>query len=84
MRCSDIVVMAEKNKEWMDSQMKDALKGYKLSWQSREGSPYAAADLTRVSAGSAAMIVLLRPESDQVRMLTAYQSMSHSIGRSQQ
>lgn len=50
----------------MDGEMKEALKGYNLSWQSREGSPYAAADLTRVSAGSAAMIVLMRPESDQV------------------
>ena len=55
--------MAERDKNWMDGEMKDALKGYKMSWQSREGSPYAAADLTRVSAGSAGMIVLLRPDS---------------------
>ena len=64
--CSDIVVMAERSKEWMDAEMKDALRGYKLSWQSREGSPYSAGDLTRVSAGSAGMIVLLRPDSDAV------------------
>ena len=59
--------MAERSKEHMDAEMKEALRGYKLSWQSREGAPYAAADLTRVSAGSAAMIVLLRPESETVR-----------------
>lgn len=50
----------------MDAEMKEALRGYDLSWQSREGAPYSAADLTRVSAGSAAMIVLLRPDNVSV------------------
>ncbi|KAK9797001.1 hypothetical protein WJX73_002827 [Symbiochloris irregularis] len=63
----DIVVMAERPKDTMDAEMKQALRGYKLSWQSREGAPYSAADLTRVSAGSAAMIVLLRPESGDIK-----------------
>ena len=63
------MVLAEQDKGWMDDQMKDALKGYSISWQTREGSPYAAADLLRVSAGAASMIVLMRPESGKVSTL---------------
>ena len=65
--CRDVVVLADKDKGWMDDEMKLALRGYNISWQTRQGSPYAAADLLRVSAGSASMIVLMRPESGEVR-----------------
>ena len=37
-----------------------------MSWQTREGAPYSANDLARVSAGSAQTIILLRPESAMV------------------
>ena len=40
--------------------------GYNVSWQTREGAPYSANDLARVSAGSAQTIILLRPESAMV------------------
>ena len=60
------MVLAEQDKEWMDGQMKAALKGYSVSWQTRQGSPYAAADLQRVSAGASSMIVLMRPEEGEV------------------
>ena len=70
--CRDVVVLAEQDKAWMDEEMKMALKGYDISWQTREGSPYAAADLLRVSAGSSSMIVLMRPESGEVRPLLVF------------
>lgn len=50
----------------MDSECQAALKGYNVSWQTREGAPYSANDLSRVSAGSASTIILLRPENQQV------------------
>ena len=65
--CRDVVVLAEADKEWMDGEMKAALKGYNIQWQTRQGSPYAAADLQRVSAGASSMIVLMRPEEGKVQ-----------------
>ena len=65
-------MLAERDKGCMDDEMKTALRGYNISWQTREGSPYAAADLLRVSAGSASMIVLMRPESGEVRACGAW------------
>ena len=60
-------MLAEHEKEWMDGEMKAALKGYNIQWQTRQGSPYAAADLQRVSAGASSMIVLMRPEEGKVQ-----------------
>ena len=42
------MIMAERDKEWMDGEVQGALKGYKVNWQTRQGAPYAAADLAKV------------------------------------
>lgn len=60
------MVLAQQDKTWMDSELQAALKGYNISWQTREGAPYSANDLARVSAGSASTIILLRPEGAEV------------------
>ncbi len=51
----------------MDTEAQAALRGYDISWQTREGAPYSANDLNRVSAGSAETIILMRPENGRVR-----------------
>lgn len=60
-------MLAQHDKTWMDNEVQAALRGYNVSWQTREGVPYSAYDLARVSAGSASTIILLRPEEAQVR-----------------
>lgn len=66
-----VVIMAERDKEWMDGEVQGALKGYKVNWQTRQGAPYSAADLAKVSAGNADTIILLRPEHGVVVEATA-------------
>lgn len=46
--CRPVVIMAERDKEWMDGEVQGALKGYKVNWQTRQGAPYSAADLAKV------------------------------------
>lgn len=53
----------------MDTEAQAALRGYNISWQTREGAPYSANDLNRVSAGSAETIILMRPEIGRVSVL---------------
>ena len=53
----------------MDTEAQAALRGYDISWQTREGAPYSANDLNRVSAGSAETIILMRPENGRVRLI---------------
>ena len=50
----------------MDTEAQAALRGYNISWQTREGAPYSANDLARVSAGAAETIILMRPENARV------------------
>lgn len=64
--CRGIVVLAQQDKSWMDNEAQAALRGYNVSWQTREGAPYSANDLARVSAGSAETIILMRPENGRV------------------
>ena len=59
-------MLAQHEKTWMDSEVQSALKGYDISWQTREGAPYSANDLARVSAGAADTIILLRPQNGRV------------------
>jgi len=47
--CRAVVIMAERDKSDMDADVQQALKGYKIRWQTREGAPYSAADLAKVS-----------------------------------
>ena len=51
----------------MDTEVQTALRGYNITWQTREGAPYSAHDLSRVSAGDAGSIILLRPETSRVK-----------------
>ena len=60
------MVLAQQDKTWMDTEAQAALRGYQISWQTREGAPYSANDLNRVSAGSAETIILMRPENGRV------------------
>lgn len=66
--CRGIVVLAQQTKTWMDSEVQTALRGYNITWQTREGAPYSANDLSRVSAGDAESIILLRPENSRASL----------------
>lgn len=58
--------MAERSKSEMDQAVQAALKGYKIRWQTREGAPYSASDLAKVSASQASTIILMRPDNSRV------------------
>lgn len=66
MTCRAVVIMAERNKTDMDADVQSALKGYKIRWQTREGAPYSAADLAKVSASQASTVILMRPDNSRV------------------
>ncbi|DBB14997.1 hypothetical protein WJX82_007629 [Trebouxia sp. C0006] len=61
-----VVIMAERNKSDMDADVQQALKGYKIRWQTREGAPFSAADLAKVSASAASTVILMRPDNSRV------------------
>ncbi len=58
--------MAERDKSAMDADVQQALKGCKIRWQTREGAPYSAADLAKVSASAASTVILMRPDNSRV------------------
>ena len=64
--CRAVVIMAERNKSDMDAEVQAALKGYRIRWQTREGAPYSAADLAKVSASAASTVILMRPDNSRV------------------
>ncbi len=64
--CRAVVIMAERDKSHMDADVQQALKGYKIRWQTREGAPYSAADLAKVSASAASTVILMRPDNSRV------------------
>lgn len=59
--------MAERDKSHMDAEVQQALKGYKIRWQTREGAPFSAADLAKVSASAASTVILMRPDNSRVQ-----------------
>lgn len=61
------MILAERDKEEMDSQLRRALRGSKVQWHTRSGAPHAVADLEKVAAGQARTVILLQPDSAQVR-----------------
>ena len=65
--CRTVVIMAERDKTEMDQQVQAALKGYKIRWQTREGAPYSASDLAKVSASQASTVILMRPDNSRVK-----------------
>lgn len=57
--CRPVVVLADREKEGMDEELRHSLKGYKLEWHTRSGVPHCSSDLERVAAGQAKNIILL-------------------------
>jgi len=53
------VVLADREKEEMDEELRHSLKGYKIEWHTRSGLPHCSSDLERVAAGQAKNIILL-------------------------
>ncbi len=60
------MVLAERDKDDMDAQLKRALWGQKIEWHTRSGAPHAIADLDKVAAGQARTIILLQPDQEEV------------------
>ena len=63
------MVLAERDKEDMDKQLKKALWGHKVEWHTRSGAPHAIADLEKVAAGQARTIIILQPDQEEVGTL---------------
>lgn len=61
-----VVVLAEKDKEDMDKQLRTAMRGHNMAWHTRMGAPHNLNDLHRVAAGQARTIILLEPENGEV------------------
>lgn len=61
-----MVVLAERDKEEMDKELRGALKGYALEWHTRMGAPHNLSDLARVAAGQAKTVILLDPDDSEV------------------
>lgn len=64
------MVLAEKDKEEMDRQLRTALRGYRVEWHTREGAPHNLSDLARVAAGQAKTVILLDPDDAEVSVLS--------------
>lgn len=64
--CRPVVVLAERDKEDMDKQLRAALRGYPVQWHTRMGAPHNLSDLARVAAGQARTVILLDPEDGEV------------------
>ena len=64
--CRPVVVLAERDKDDMDKQLKKALRGQKVEWHTRSGAPHAIADLEKVAAGQARTIIVLQPDEEEV------------------
>ena len=66
LHCRPVVVLAERDKDDMDKQLKKALGGQKIEWHTRSGAPHSIADLEKVAAGQARTIIILQPEQEEV------------------
>lgn len=62
--CRPVVVLADREKEKMDEELRHSLKGYKLEWHTRSGVPHCSSDLERVAAGQAKNIILLDDQAE--------------------
>ena len=58
------MVLADREKEGMDEELRHSLKGYKLEWHTRSGVPHCSSDLERVAAGQAKNIILLDDQAE--------------------
>lgn len=62
--CRPIVILADRQKEEMDEELRAALKGFTLEWHTRTGFPHSISDLQKVAAGQAKNVILLNPDSE--------------------
>ena len=53
------MVLADREKEEMDEELRHSLKGYSIEWHTRSGAPHCSSDLERVAAGQAKNVILL-------------------------
>lgn len=65
--CRPVVVLADREKEEMDDELRHSLKGYSIEWHTRSGAPHCSSDLERVAAGQAKNVILL---DNNVEVLT--------------
>lgn len=61
-----VVVLADREKEEMDEELRHSLKGYKVEWHTRSGAPHCSSDLERVAAGQAKNVILLDNNEEDV------------------
>ena len=73
-----VVVLAERDKDDMDKQLKKALRGQKLEWHTRSGAPHAIADLEKVAAGQARTIIVLQPDVEEVNPPASTAASNHA------
>ena len=52
-------MLADREKEEMDDELRHSLKGYNIEWHTRSGAPHCSSDLDRVAAGQAKNVILL-------------------------
>ena len=64
------MILADREKEEMDEELRAALKGISLEWHTRMGYPHSITDLQRVAAGQAKNVILLNPDSEEVTLLS--------------
>ena len=62
--CSPVVILSDQNKEELDAELRQSLRGYDLEWHTRQGAPHSIIDLNRVAAGQAKSVVLLNPDGE--------------------
>ena len=68
MCCRPVVILADRDKEKMDEELRTALKGHCIEWHTRMGFPHSISDLQRVAAGQAKTVILLNLEGEQVAL----------------
>lgn len=60
-----VVILAEREKEEMDAELRAALRGFSIEWHTRMGYPHSISDLQRVAAGQAKNVILLNPDTEE-------------------
>lgn len=66
------MILADRQKEEMDEELRAALKGFTLEWHTRTGFPHSISDLQKVAAGQAKNVILLNPDSEEVHLCMTF------------
>ncbi len=73
--CRPVVILADRQKEEMDEELRAALKGFTVEWHTRTGFPHSISDLQKVAAGQAKNVILLNPDSEEVGLAASLSSL---------